>query len=77
MLRARGRAPTSYSFVVFILDSHLSLLRRLGACHWNLFNEKWDGMVQWVKVAKKEKDTLEISKMLQTCNIFVEDDLIF
>ncbi len=42
-----------------------------------LFNEKWDGMVQWVKVAKKEKDTLEISKMLQTCNIFVEDDLIF
>jgi len=26
------------------------------------FNEKWNGMVKWVKVAKKEKDTLEVSK---------------
>jgi hypothetical protein len=34
-------------------------------------------MGHWVKVANKEKDTLEVSKMLQTCNIFVEDDLIF
>ncbi len=41
------------------------------------FIEKWDDMVQWVKVVEKEKDTLEVSKMLQTCNIFVEDDLIF
>jgi hypothetical protein len=40
-------------------------------------NEKRDGMVQRVKVAEKEKDSLEVSKMLQTCNIFVEDDLIF
>jgi hypothetical protein len=40
------------------------------------FNEKWDNMVRWVKVAEKEKDILEVSKMLQTCNIFAEDDLI-
>jgi len=33
--------------------------------------------VQWVKVVEKEKDTLEVSKMIQTYNIFVEDDLIF
>ncbi len=30
-------------------------------------NEKRDGMVQRVKVAEKEKDSLEVSKMLQTC----------
>ncbi len=33
VLRAKEHAPTSYYFVVFILDSHLSLLRRLGVRH--------------------------------------------
>jgi len=33
VLKARERAPTSYSSIVFILDSHLSLLRRLGVRH--------------------------------------------
>jgi len=32
VLRARERAPPPYSFVVFTLDSHLSLLKSLGAC---------------------------------------------
>jgi hypothetical protein len=40
-------------------------------------NEKRDGMVQRVKVAEKEKDSLEVSKMLQTCKIFVEEGMIF
>jgi hypothetical protein len=40
-------------------------------------NEKRDGMVQRVKVAEKEKDSLEVSQMLQTCKIFVEEGMIF
>jgi hypothetical protein len=34
-------------------------------------------MVQRVKVAEKEKDSLEVSQMLQTCKIFVEEGMIF
>jgi hypothetical protein len=34
-------------------------------------------MVQRVKVAEKEKDSLEVSQMLQTYKIFVEEGMIF
>jgi hypothetical protein len=34
---SQGTCPTSYSFVIFILDSHLSLWRRLGV-HQRWFN---------------------------------------
>jgi len=32
VLQAKWRASTSYSSVIFILNSHLNLLRRLGVC---------------------------------------------
>jgi hypothetical protein len=37
MLRTREHAPTFYFYVVFILDSHLSLLRRLGVRHPQMY----------------------------------------
>lgn len=40
-------------------------------------NEKRDGMVQRVKVAEKEKDSLEVSQILHTCKNFVEEGMIF
>jgi hypothetical protein len=48
-----------------------------GLYRLEILNEKRDGMVQRVKVAEKEKDSLEVSQMLQTCKIFVEEGMIF
>jgi hypothetical protein len=50
VLRAKERAPTPCSFVVFILDSHLNLLRSLGPRHVlittpHLFSNGLFGMV--------------------------------
>jgi hypothetical protein len=52
VLRAKERAPTPCSSIIFSLDAHLSLQRRLGARHITNFVILFDNISKYVKLVE-------------------------